>query len=74
MGKGQERITKRVKCEKEDYAPEGVPLYQLVEEQADDQAVFFEAYIDAHEKMIENGYKDADLVDAPSDEWFKGSY
>ena len=56
-------------CELEDYAPEGVPLYQLVDQQADDQNEFMKAYIDAHEKMINNGYNEADLIDAPSDEW-----
>ena len=42
----------------------------MVEEMADDQHEFIKAYIDAHEKMIENGYADEDLDDTPSDLWF----
>ena len=59
-----------VTCPKEDHAPEGVPLFELVEEMADDQQEFMKVYIDAHEKMIANGYNDADLIEAPSDKWF----
>ena len=67
--KGNDRITSRITCPKEDYAPEGVPLYQLVDQQADDQNEFMKAYIDAHEKMINNGYNANDLMDAPLDDW-----
>ena len=63
-------FTGQVTCPKEDYAPDGVPLFELVEEMADDQQEFMKVYIDAHEKMIANGYNDADLDDAPSDKWF----
>ena len=68
---GKSRITKPVFCPKEDYAPEGVPLYQLTEELADNLDDFISTYIVAHEKMVENGYTDADLVETPSDLWFK---
>ena len=62
-------FTGNVTCPKEDYDPEGTPLYQLVEFMADDQQLFMEVYIAAHEKMIANGYNVADLDQAPSDKW-----
>ena len=67
---GKIMFTGKVTCPKEDYAPEGVPLFELVEEMADDQQEFMKVYIDAHEKMIANGYNDAHLIEAPSDKWF----
>ena len=49
----------------EDYAPEGVPLNEIVDHMADDQQLFMEVYLDAHEKMINNGYSDDELDLAP---------
>ena len=66
---GHVTFTGNVTCPKEDYAPEGIPLHQLVEFMADDQQLFMEVYIAAHEKMIANGYNVADLDQAPSDKW-----
>ena len=45
-------------CNKEEYAPEGEPLYSIVDEFADNQAIWFEEFIPALEKMVENGYDD----------------
>ena len=66
---GHSVFTGKVTCPKEDYAPEGIPLHQLVESMADDQQLFMEVYIAAHEKMIANGYDETDLEQAPSDKW-----
>ena len=46
------------KCNKEDYAPEGEPLHAIVDDFADNQSVWFEEFIPALEKMVENGYDD----------------
>ena len=54
-----------VTCPLENYAPEGVPLNEIVELMADDQQLFMEVYLDAHEKMINNGYNDDELELAP---------
>ena len=62
-------FTGKVTCPREDYDPEGIPLHQLVESMADDQQLFMEVYIAAHEKMIANGYNSADLEQAPSEKW-----
>ena len=59
------RSKNNVTCPVEDYAPEGVPLNELVEHMADDQQLFMEIYLDAHEKMINNGYSDDELDLAP---------
>lgn len=45
---GHSVFTGKVTCPKEDYAPEGIPLHQLVESMADDQQLFMEVYIAAH--------------------------
>ena len=46
------------KCNKEDYAPEGEPLHAIVDDFADNQSEWFEEFIPALEKMVENGYDD----------------
>ena len=43
-----------------------VPVVELM---ANDQQLFMEVYIAAHEKMTTNGYNAADLEQAPSDKW-----
>ena len=63
-------ITKKVTCPLEDYAPEGVPLHNITSLLADDQVEFMKVYVDAHEKMINNGYNLEDLDDTHSDLWF----
>ena len=56
-------------CDKEDYSPEGKPLYKIVDGFADDQGKWFEEFVPSLEKMVENGYTNNDLVDAPNN-WF----
>ena len=46
----------QVDCRLEDYAPEGEPLYQIVDEFADDQKAWMEDFVPSIEKMLENGY------------------
>ena len=41
-------------CGVEDYAPEGEPLYQIVDDFADHQDKWFEEFVPTLEKMTEN--------------------
>lgn len=45
-------------CDMEDYAPEGEPLFEIVEEFADDQQSWINTFVPSLEKMVENGYTD----------------
>ena len=56
-------------CAKEEYAPEGEPLYQIVEEQAQSNVNMMKDFAPALEKMIENGYQDG-LTDEVPAEWY----
>ena len=63
--------TKIERCPLNDYAPEGKPLYQIVEDTADDHDVFGQNLLAAFERMIQNGYDPIlDLQDAPTNSWF----
>ena len=44
-------------CEKEDHAPEGRPMFDIVDEYADDQDSWVAAFYTAIERMLSNGYK-----------------
>ena len=58
-------------CGKEEYAPEGEPLYKIVESQADSNEVMMTDFVPAFEKMIENGYdSESELHVAPTNSWF----
>lgn len=50
-------------CDKEDYAPEGEPLFQIVEEFAEDKQSWINTFVTSLEKMVENGYSDHDLAE-----------
>jgi len=45
-------------CSKQSYAepPGSQPIYQIMEEYANDQTTWIDDYIPAHEKMVRNGY------------------
>ena len=62
---------KGIKCEKEEYAPDGEPLYQIVEEQAESNAAMMKDFAPALEKMVENGYQNRQesLTQVPA-EWY----
>ena len=63
--------TKVERCPLNDYAPEGKPLYQIVEDTADDHDVFGQNLLAGFERMIQNGYDSIlDLQDAPTNSWF----
>lgn len=57
-------------CGKEEYAPEGEPLYKIVENQADSNEVMMTDFVPAFEKMIENGYDGGSMTEVPETWWF----
>ena len=56
-------------CPVNDYAPEGKPMYQIVDELASDNEVFAEKFLEGWQQMTSNGYSDRDLVDGPDNGW-----
>jgi len=57
-------------CGKEEYAPEGDPLYQIVEDFADSNEAMMIDFVPAIEKMIENGYTGDSMTEIPESWWF----
>ena len=57
-----------VNCGLNQYAPEGEPLHQIVEDYADHQDTWIQDFITAFDKMSRNG--NTNLVDGPTS-WFK---
>ena len=58
-------------CDKNDYAPEGKPMYKIVEEFADDRAVWAQDFLDAWDQMTRNG---AESLKASPQEGWLGHY
>ena len=56
-------------CPKNDYAPEGRSLFDIINELAEDNEYFAEKFLEAWQQMTSNGYSDADLVDGPQNGW-----
>jgi len=54
-------------CDKNDYAPEGEPTHQIVDEYAEDHDVWAKDFLDAWQRMQSNGYED--LKEAPQNSW-----
>ena len=59
--------SKVVDCDLNNYAPEGEPLYQIMEDFADHQTHWIRDYLVAYDKMSRNG--NDDLTDGPT-QWF----
>jgi len=53
--------------------PGSTPLYQVVEEYADDMAKFIDDFMPTLQKMLSNGYSEAELTEAPSSAMNGGS-
>ena len=49
-------------CEKQDYAPQGEPLYKIVEDFAYDGQKWLDMFVQALTKMSANGYSSEDLT------------
>ncbi len=48
-------------CEKQDYAPQGEPLFAIVEDYADNAQKWFDMFVETLAKMSSNGYASQDL-------------
>ena len=59
-----------VDCPLEDHAPDGEPMWKIVEEMATSNEKMMKDFLPAFEKMIENGYQDGDLNPQPLDMFF----
>merc|ERR1711953_1628789 len=55
------KMTYPHKCKEETHAPEGEPLYKIVEDYSANQQKWFDDFIPIVHKMSANGYKDSDL-------------
>ena len=51
----------RPDCDFEKYAPEGEPLFEIVNQMADDQQLWMDEFVPSMQKMLENGYQEGDL-------------
>ena len=56
-------------CNVNMYAPEGKPMYQIVDELASDNELWAEKFLEAWHQMGSNGYADDQLVDGPQSGW-----
>ena len=52
-----------VDCPKQDYAPEGEPLHQIIEEYADNQDLWSRDFLSALDKMSMNGNDPSQLTE-----------
>ena len=52
-----------VDCPKQNYAPEGEPLYQIIEEYADNQDLWYQDFLTALDKMSMNGNDPTQLTE-----------
>ena len=53
---------------KNKHAPEGEPVYQIVEEFIDDHDIWPKDFLDAYQQMLSNGYEY--LEDGPQNSWW----
>ena len=56
-------------CDVNTYAPEGKPLYEIVDELASDNEVFTATFLEGWQQMTSNGYSENELVDGPQNGW-----
>ena len=56
-----------MQCPKNEYAPEGDPVYQIVEDFADDHDIWAKDFLDAYQQMLSNAFED--LEDGPQNSW-----
>ena len=61
-----QKFSARPYCDLERYAPEGEPLYQIVEQMADDQQLWMDEFVPSLEKMLDNGYQSQELQSYPN--------
>jgi len=61
--------SKALQCEVNDYAPEGRPVHEIVDELASDNEIFAEKFLEGWHQMTINGYCEEDLVAGPENGW-----
>lgn len=57
-------------CSKNQYAPEGTPLHQVVDELAADNEYWAEMFLEGWHGMVTNQYTEGELRDGPESGWF----
>merc|ERR1712110_978531 len=63
-------LSPRADCPKQDLLNEwGKPIYQIVEEFADDHDVWAKAFLEAWPRMQDTGYAAADLTEGSQNSW-----
>ena len=62
--------TGAMKCNLNDYAPEGTPMHQIIDDLASDNEYFAEKFLESYGMMISNGYTKSELTDGPQNGWF----
>jgi len=58
-----------MKCNVNEYAPEGKELHQIIEDLASDNEYFAERFLEAWQMMTNNGYNNDELTDGPQSGW-----
>jgi len=61
--------SRAMQCGLNDYAPEGKPVHEIIEELASDNEHFAKVFLDGWHQMSINGYTDEELVDGPQNAW-----
>merc|ERR1712013_726356 len=59
-----------MQCGLNNYAPEGKPMHEIIEDLASDNEFFAETFLEAYDLMTANGYLASDLRDGPQNGWF----
>ena len=59
-----------MQCGKNQYAPQGRPLHQIIDEFASDNEIWAENFLEGWQLMTSNGYSDQELIDGPENGWF----
>ena len=59
-----------MQCGKNQYAPQGRPLHQIIDEFASDNEIWAENFLEGWQLMTSNGYSNQELIDGPENGWF----
>jgi len=59
-----------MECDLNNYAPDGKPMHEIIEDLASDNELFAAKFLEAYGMMTTNGYLDSDLKDGPQNGWF----
>ena len=56
-------------CSRNEYAPGGKKLFEIVEDLASNNEIFAAKFLEGWQQMTSNGYSDEELVDGPQNGW-----